>query len=363
MSNKNLSGYQFYLNSEDFYFASESISRRILNNQNILTLDEFFSEVSKLYKGKINPNFSHGLIFDSDYNLLVVPEINQLQHPVKTDNVIKYKPIDGTLITLSVVNDRLLMSTKNSWDITNTSDLYTTTYGEAFLQTFAEETDDESCKEDPKKYFEELIESSGGNSLTFYFSNPNFHLLAKEHRIYSFNTFDKDFPLDPLDESADNSIEGWIEYYPELNCFYENYSEKRMKLTKVLYNNRYKYCWSETNELNLLNCLLHYMINADNNTRFYVRDNQLFNDTATVYYVFLTGVFKAVKNQSMKSSSIYKIDIPQRLLDGLRANKINRFTYHYTDFWLDVIHKSFIVEKQKSSPNTLSRFNKMILNF
>lgn len=316
--------YNFTIDGQTFHYVGEtSVKLNIIDKQGKETLQELNNKIKEKYEAVNSERVLYGgTVLDSNKNIINKPEVVQVQKRQKSDNAIRYKIIDGTFINIYSINDHTLLGTRNSWGINKSVDIYEDfSYGDAFNE----------CLEHYGLTLEDMPHG------TYAFSNPKIHLLAKELRIYSFTHDELNDRSISFDLANDETIEEYIEYYPETLTFYENISINRKHLVELLYHNRKKFRSKKDNNISLINCITHYQCFAKKSVRKYVNDNKVFNEYSLGCYRYIMSVVRQLSKIHSDSIKFYGIPLPK----GMQIHKPTNLSPKYLSFWYEVLSNAY----------------------
>lgn len=330
--------YKFELEDADYYILGEStLKDRVIKKQGKEKLEKINAEIQKRYKTKYGYSIPYGTVLDENFEVVSSPDTTQ-SRATPNDEVVKYKITDATFIHLYRLNGKTMIGTRNSWDITNSYDLYSNfTYGDALT----------SCLSKLGLTIDDLPNGS------YAFSHPLIHLLSKEYRLYSFNIEaigDVSLRFDPA------TTDEYMSHYPNLGIYHETCSDEYEQLRKLLYYNRQRFRYEDDkgvqcDEISLINCMLNFQCNSSREVKDYVHRNKSFNDVALSGKRFVDSVTKSITSLNPNSTTYYSVTIPPTKNRSVVAN------YNFV-FWREVLANAYwnAVDKGKTIAPDLSSY-------
>jgi hypothetical protein len=334
--------YEFKVDGKVCHILAEHVAKdKTLKAQGKDKLEAINATIKKRY-GLSGGGYTvpFGTIFDEDFNVISSPEVWQSRTPL-TSSEVKYKLVDATFVHLYRLDGQIMLGTRNSWNITKSYDLYTDlTYGKAF----------NSCLTRLGIDIDDLADGS------YAFSHPLLHPMAKDYRLYSFtNTTVGDDINIAFDEAVDE--EEHILYYPDNKAYFEVVSEECDSARSLLYLNRQRFrhhtCDSISNELSMVNCILHFHCNATSEVRSYITRNKLLNEFALSCYIFVTSITRNIAKINPNDKNYYSVAIPTSMKRNYSPIPL------YFSFWREVLANAYWNNLNKNKceiPNFATHF-------
>lgn len=347
--------YGFKIDDDQYYILAESVVKaETIQKQGFDNMRFINDEIRKRYGEGNTYSVPFGTIFDEGFNVVSSPEVTEVDfetyfdilneeddeythdsheytHDDSTDDeedfTNKFAIVDATFIHLYRLGDRVMLGTRNSWDISSTKDLYgELTYGKAF----------NSCL---KRMGLDVSQLPNGS---YAFSHPLLHLTTNSYRVYSFTNTEINGVSLEFDEC--DVDDNHIYYNPLARCFTIVETEGRQYLHSMLYDNRWRFRRDANNEtvcdeLSMVNCMLHYQCNATPGTKRYVKNHSSLNDYASYCLNFVTSVIDGIYRINPNATQYHGVDIPDAMNKkrGVAVPKFYRF-------WQKVLANSYAQE-------------------
>ena len=236
-----------------------------------------------------------GTILDDNMEVLYTPKYQVVGEPNDTHTK-RLAILDCTVINLYYMDGEWYMGTKNSWNIRKLQDFVSTTYGQFF---------DESLSIYPKFSYDALDKTK---MYTLLFTNPNCHLLAKQHAVYVYSATDElanIFPVLPEETHYKN----YVLLSETENSVYICESEGRKLCTSKLYSARSR-CYSKDHNFAIVKTFISAYCKCkpdvrhlfEKHTKNYLNENylSLFEDVVNVF-----GFFNEQRPISKKIGDLY----------------------------------------------------------
>lgn len=322
------------IDEEQYYFICDSQVREhtIKKQKDTIysvndTIKEKYADKGQLHRYNNQFNLPYGTVLDSDFEIVHSPEITQVKNRCNDENMVRYKYVDGTPVNVYRLGSRMMLGTRNSWDITHSYDLYRNyNYGNAF----------EECVAHMGIKLEDLPNG------TYVFSNPKIHLMSQFPALYSFTqdelyiaNIDASISL-RLDEANDDDVD-YYEFYPSNNRYYEHISDERNKLCDILYNNRTTYRDDNNDRVSLLRCMVNYLCVADRSVKTYASNRKIFNNNTMRTLSFIHRKTREFKDISRDSETFYGVKIPLKM----PRDKVLLIPKYNMRFWRLVVENAF----------------------
>lgn len=322
--------YGFEIEEDQYYIlAASPVKPETIKKQGFDRMRSINDTIRKLY-GERDGSYRvpFGTVFNDMFGVVSSPEVAEVDHyddsesededelcgTADVDDAECYANVDATFIHLYRIDGRVMLGTRNSWDITHSKDLYEKlTYGDAFY----------SCL---KRLGLSVDQLPNG---TYAFSHPLLHLTANDYRVYSFTNpsiAGVSLEFDPC------SDEDCITYYPYERVYTVTESEERDSLHRLLYNRRWRFRRGADgeltcDELGMINCMLNYYCNASPSTRGYVKSTLCLNDYSSYCLDFVTSLIKGIFKVKRSTTRYHGVDIPEDMdrSKGVASPKYYRF--------------------------------------
>lgn len=295
--------YDFTDNGNIYYFISKNpINFKKISNYDIKNLKNILSEIKEIYN-----ELPYGTILDQKLEIVFKPQVSLITNKLENSESLKYELVDGTSINIYHLNGRVCLGTKSSWDISSLQDYTNMTFLDLLNETIS------------------VLGIDYPKEGSYIFTNPKFHLLSNEFKIYSY--VDDDYPKPNITTNEEN----YIEFYPKTSEYRENISSIRINLNNAIYKNRRRF-FSDNLKLSISRCICSIMCHSYNQGyKDYLLKNKLFNCLAQECLNEFLSLIAELKK--LNKQFFYNIRVPEEL----HLNKSIMLKPKYIKFWTNII--------------------------
>lgn len=268
----------------------------------------YCSESKKIDKS----SYPHGTILNTKKEVVLRPSVYVTTVRSKSENLVRHKLVDGTIVNFYYMNGIWRMGTRNSWDV-------------SFIEEFPNLDNNNLFKEaiDQCGYSFDTKDLDPTRMHTFLFSNPRCHIFSNEYRVWSY---DPNYEFAGQPELAGENDGCYVEFDQETGELYPVQTELWKSITDMLYTNRMKIIEQELKHDNavvklILRPMFPSSIHSKRNLELDVVKNFMeehLNDQGKRLYKIIIDKIEKFNNHIKTNVMVFEgVKLPLHMISGL----------------------------------------------